>query len=83
MCDVVPRQRQPVAAHGQGAAAEQHHLPQQHQHLRQGAVTLWHRLARRPYEAEEGFGDARTAAVGLASIQVGLCTLGSEDGGTR
>ena len=23
------------------------------------------------YEAEEGFGDARTAAVGLASIQVG------------
>ena len=27
------------------------------------------------YEAEEGFGDARTAAVGLASIQVGMRTL--------
>ena len=27
------------------------------------------------YEAEDGFGDARTAAVGLASIQVHLCCL--------
>ena len=29
------------------------------------------------YEAEEGFGDARTAAVGLASIQVGMWTPGT------
>ena len=31
---VMHRQRQPVAAHGPGAAAEQRHLPQQHWHLR-------------------------------------------------
>ncbi|CAK0786732.1 hypothetical protein CVIRNUC_009946 [Coccomyxa viridis] len=33
------------------------------------------------YEAEEGFGDARTAAVGLASIQIGLVDLLREEYG--
>ena len=33
------------------------------------------------YEAEEGFGDARTAAVGLASIQVRFLYLGRGSGG--
>ena len=35
------------------------------------------------YEAEEGFGDARTAAVGLASIQVGMSSLGSTPSDTQ
>ena len=35
------------------------------------------------YEAEDGFGDARTAAVGLASIQVGMRTLDSTHSSTQ